>query len=62
MEYEIIKDWHNDFDEYLLPDSDEFSSSSILNYSKWLSICKKGILAKEKLKLILPKSENKFLN
>ena len=62
IEYKIIKDWHNNIKEYLLYDIDDFSRISILNYVKWLSIRQEGILAKEKLRLVLPESENEFLN
>lgn len=49
IDYEFLKDWQNDIESCLMPDSEDFSNISILNYSKWLSIRCKEILAQKNL-------------
>ena len=60
-EYEAVKDWHNELESNLFPNHKYLYKTDILRDNLWLSILQKGILAKQKLKLIIPESEKKYL-
>jgi len=51
-EYEIIKDWHNELEDYILLIGDESDETVIL---------RDGKLAKQKLLAVLPESEKQYL-
>ena len=49
-EYEIIIDWHNELNNYIPPNGNDFDNPAIFADKKWLSILFKGMYAKQKLK------------
>lgn len=58
-EYEIIKEWHNELDNYKAPN--DYDHTTILNDKKWLNILNMGVEAKYKLLKILPEVEKEIL-
>jgi len=61
LEYELIKDWHIELDNYNAPNNDVYDNKSILNDPKWLEILEIGIKAKEELAKTLDETERDFL-
>jgi hypothetical protein len=60
-EYEIIKDWHNEFEDYILLIGDESDETVILRDRLLISFLQNGKLAKQKLLAVLPESEKQYL-
>jgi len=56
-EYEIIIDWHNELNNYVPPNGNDFDNLAIFSDKKWLSILFKGLYAKQKLLSAIPESE-----
>ena len=59
VEYETIKEWHIDLENYSEPKIG--GDIAILNDQKWIDIVEKGSVSKEKLKEIIPSHEKKYL-
>ena len=60
-EYEIIKDWHNELEDYILLIGDESDETVILRDRLLISFLQNGKLAKQKLLAVLPESEKQYL-
>jgi len=60
-EYEIIKDWHNELEDYILLIGDESDETVILRDRILISFLQNGKLAKQKLLAVLPESEKQYL-
>lgn len=60
-EYEIIKDWHNELDKYILSIGENPSLTTLLLNKDWLSILHHGVIVKHKLKRMIPEYEKKHL-
>jgi len=60
-EYEIIKDWHNEIENYILSINDDSNDTTIISDNKCLSILHNGMLVKQKLMLIISESEKEYL-
>ena len=60
-EYEIIKDWHNELEDYILLIGDESDETVIQRDRILISFLQNGKLAKQKLLAVLPESEKQYL-
>lgn len=60
-EYEIIQDWHNELEDYILLIGDESEETVILRDKLLISFLENGKLVKQKLLAILPEAEKRYL-
>lgn len=60
-EYEIIKEWHKELDDYQPPENDHYNHSAILQDLKWINIVEKGRQARIQLIEIVTEKEMSYL-
>jgi len=60
-EYEIIKDWHNELEDYIILIGDDSDDAVNLRDQLVNSFLHTGIRTKQKLIAILPESEKRYL-
>lgn len=61
QEFEIIKRWHEELDNYNSPKNDRYEHETILNDGKWLEIIEIGVNARNNLTKTLSERERQFL-
>ena len=60
-EFEIIKDWHNELEDYILLIGDDSVETVNLRDKLLISFLQNGKLVKQKLLAILPEAEKQYL-
>jgi len=60
-EYETIKDWHNELEDYIMLIGDDSDQAVILRDQLMISFLHNGKRIKQKLRAILPESEKRYL-
>jgi len=60
-EYDTLKEWHNELEEYQTPKRYNGNDKIILKDKNWLRLMEKGIKTKQRLIDLVPDHEKKYL-